>query len=305
MKRYHASSLCRGKIGRRMMFRAAIPMLLLTTGWSMSANASLVVNSDVAFVENSLTGAPILSSPYGTLSATSVSPCSGTACQNNSVNPSTTSSSSLSSASGIGSAQSSADLTTGVLRAYAQEDGISGASAAAGAGFWDTLTFSGVTGVNPTATLQFNVSGSFADVGFGGACEGYRIGLNTGSTCGSGSGADPFGSGATILGSGDPSEVLSLLIPLANNTPTEIAVALGAAANGSLNIATADLYDPPTVSLIDLPPGVTYTSASGVFLTSPVPLPPALWLFGSGMIGLLAIARRCGPGSGEARTARG
>ena len=113
MKRYHASSLCRGKIGRRMMFRAAIPMLLLTTGWSMSANASLVVNSDVAFVENSLTGAPILPGPYGTLGATSVSPCPGTACQNNSVSPSTTSSSSLSSASGIGSAQSSADLTTG------------------------------------------------------------------------------------------------------------------------------------------------------------------------------------------------
>ena len=305
MKHHQANLPAWGKSNRWMTRRTAVAGLLAAAVWSASAHASAVSNADVSFVENAITGAPVLLYQYGTVSATSVSPCSGTGCQDNAGTPLTTFSTSQSIAGGVASAKSGADLTTGVLRAYAQEDGITGASAAAGAGFWDTLTFSGVTGVNPTATLQFNVSGSFTDVGFGGACEGYRIGFSTGSTCGSGSGTDPFGSGATILGSGNPSEILSLPIPLVNGTPTEIAVALGAAANGSFNIATADLYDPPTVSLIDLPSRVTYTSASGVFLTSPVPLPPALWLFGSGMIGLLAIARRCRPGSGEARTARG
>ena len=157
------------------------------------------------------------------------------------------------------------------------------------------MTFSGVTGANPTATLQFNVSGSFTDAGFGGTCEAYRIGLlSVGSTCGTSSGSDPFGSAAAVLNASNHSETLSLTIPLANNSPTEIAVALGAAANNSFNIATANLYDPPQLSL-HLPSGVTYTSASGVFLTSPVPLPSAVWLLGSGMIGLLFIARRHRP----------
>lgn len=297
MKHHYANRLCQGKTSRRMTYRVAIPVLLLTAAWSMSANAFLVVNPDVTFVENAFTNAPIFLYPYGTVSATSVSPCFGTGCQNNGGNPLTTSSSSSSGVGGIGSAQSSADLSTGVLRATATELGITGASAAAGAGFWDTLTFSGVTGSTATANLTFDVPGSFTDVGFGGACEGYRIGFSAaGSTCGSGSGSDPFGSSATVLNTGNPSETLSLTIPLANNTPTEIAVALGAAANNSFNIATANLYDPPHLFL-NLPSGVTYTSASGVFLTSPVPLPPAVWLLGSGMIGLLFIARRQRPQS--------
>ena len=125
----------------------------------MSAHASAVSNADVSFVENAITGAPVFQYQYGTVSVTSVLPCSGAGCQDNAGNPLTTFSTSQSSAGGVASAKSSADLTTGVLRAYAQEDGISGAGAAASAGFWDTLTFSGVTGVNPTATLWLFGSG--------------------------------------------------------------------------------------------------------------------------------------------------
>lgn len=40
-----------------------------------------------------------------------------------------------------------------------------------------------------------------------------------------------------------------------------------------------------------LPEGVTFTSASGQFM-SPVPVPAAVWLFGSGLLGLVSIARR-------------
>ncbi len=269
---------------------AMVPALLLAASWSASACASTVTNPDMAYVENALVNAPLLADPFGAVSASSVSPCSGTTCQSTSVNPDTVSSSSSSAVGGVGSAKSAADLSTGVLQAYAQEDGTAGASAAAGAGFWDTLTFSGVT-AGETATLDFNVSGSFTDVGFGGACEGYLIGLTSGSTCGSGSGSDPFGSGVTLLNASNSSETLSLTIPVANSTPTEVAFALGAAANNSLNVATADLYDPPHVTLTLNGPG-SYTSASGKFLTSPVPLPRAVWLFASGLLGLLGIARR-------------
>ncbi|MDA8364029.1 MAG: hypothetical protein M0Z84_09485 [Gammaproteobacteria bacterium] len=279
------------QIGRELQFVcvATIPVLL-AAGWSASARASTVGNPDIAYVENALSGAPVALYPYGTLSASSVSPCFGSTCQNTLGNPFTTVSNSSSIVAGIGSAKSAADLSTGVLQAYAQEDGTTGSSAAAGAGFWDTLTFSGVT-AGETATLNFSVSGSFTDVGFGGACAGYLVGLTAGSTCGSGSGSDPFGSGVTVLNASNPSETLSLSIPLANNTPTEIAFALGAAANNSFNIATADLYDPPHVTLTLNGPG-SYTSASGKFLTSPVPLPRAAWLFASGLVGLLGIARR-------------
>jgi hypothetical protein len=44
-----------------------------------------------------------------------------------------------------------------------------------------------------------------------------------------------------------------------------------------------------------LTPGASYTSASGVnYLTAPttVPIPAAVWLFGSGLLGLTGFARR-------------
>ncbi len=54
---------------------------------------------------------------------------------------------------------------------------------------------------------------------------------------------------------------------------------------------SCDAMDPITITL---PPGVTFTSASGQFLTAPaaVPVPAAGWLFGSGLMGLLGVARR-------------
>ena len=43
---------------------------------------------------------------------------------------------------------------------------------------------------------------------------------------------------------------------------------------------------------IDLPEGVTATSASGVFLTEAVPIPGAILLLGSGLIGLVGLRRK-------------
>lgn len=42
--------------------------------------------------------------------------------------------------------------------------------------------------------------------------------------------------------------------------------------------------------VLDLPQGVTYTSASGVFLSA-VPVPAAVWLFVSGLIGLVGFTK--------------
>jgi hypothetical protein len=55
--------------------------------------------------------------------------------------------------------------------------------------------------------------------------------------------------------------------------------------------ASADFYNTSAVRFLslDVPEGVTWTSESGQFL---VPLPPALWLFGSGLLGLIGMARR-------------
>ncbi|MHB8624111.1 MAG: hypothetical protein ACYC9J_02340 [Sulfuricaulis sp.] len=255
-------------------------------------------DTNVTYVENALTSAPVLLYSYGTVNASSVSPCFGTGCQNTSGNPFTTSSSSNASSGGIASAKSSADLSTGILGAYAQELGTTGSSAAAAAGFWDTLTFSGVGAGSPMGTMVFTLPGAFTDVGNGAACEGYLIGSSQGSTCGgSSTGSDPFATGTTSLNSGNPSETLTLNFSLQNGVATKLAWALGAAANNSFNIATADLYDPPQVSL-ELPSGVTYSSSSGVFLGSgspaPVPLPASFPLLASGLAGLLVLSRRRG-----------
>ena len=237
---------------------------------STSAQAT---NSDLSYVENYLTGAPT-TYPYGTSTAASVSPCFSGGCQTAGGNPYQTSASSSVSVGGTGSAKASADLASGSLRAYAQEDGITGSSAAAGALFWDTLTFSGATGVSPTGSLVLTVPGTFTDVGYGGA----GLAVSVGGYIGQFSPAT-----WTLLDSSNPSATLTLPFSIVNGTPTEVGAGLFAAAYNSFSMATADLYDPPQLSLI-LPTGVTYTSASGVFLTTPVPEPTDAALLAAGLM---------------------
>ncbi len=61
------------------------------------------------------------------------------------------------------------------------------------------------------------------------------------------------------------------------------------AAIGGLDGGSAFINDPLT---FQLPSGVTFTSASGSTYVSAVPLPAAAWLFGSGLLGLVGVARR-------------
>lgn len=56
--------------------------------------------------------------------------------------------------------------------------------------------------------------------------------------------------------------------------------------------AWTDFGNTAQLSLI-VPEGVTWQSASGAFLVpAPVPVPAAAWLFGSGLLGLIGVARR-------------
>ena len=92
----------------------------------------------------------------------------------------------------------------------------------------------------------------------------------------------------------DPYAV-SLDLPLSYLDPTYLGlnISLGISCGANLSRAggsgTCDFTDPLTITL---PEGVTFTSASGQFLTAPVPVPAAGWLFGSGLFGLVGIARR-------------
>lgn len=53
----------------------------------------------------------------------------------------------------------------------------------------------------------------------------------------------------------------------------------------------ADFYNTGGFTSIATPDGVTWSSDSGIFLGA-VPVPAAVWLFGSGLIGLVGVARR-------------
>lgn len=88
---------------------------------------------------------------------------------------------------------------------------------------------------------------------------------------------------------------VSLDLPLSYMDPTyrglniNLGISCGANLSRSGGSGTCDFTDPLTITL---PDGVTYTSASGQFLTAPVPVPAAAWLFGSGLLGLIGVARR-------------
>jgi hypothetical protein len=62
--------------------------------------------------------------------------------------------------------------------------------------------------------------------------------------------------------------------------------------NLSLQVAGhTDLFNTAQFEFFNLPMDATFTSESGAFLSA-VPIPAAVWLFGSGLLGLIGLARR-------------
>ncbi len=270
---------------RRHTFKSRAPAVSALSGSAIAiialAWSASVYASDLSYVQSELsTVIPSTTGTFGAFTAASAFE-GGTSLQGTNGGLSQSSTSISENSPFGGSAQGAASLRTGSLQAIAQENGITGASGAAGAAYWDTLFFSGAIGSSSTGTLTLTVPGIFTDVGNGGACLSV-IPSVVGASC------DPFST--TPLNSTNPSETLTASFSIINGNPVNFYAALFATASNSFNGATADLYDPPKLSL-QLPTGVTYTSASGVFL-APVPLPAAFWLFGSGLLGLAGIARR-------------
>ena len=109
----------------------------------------------------------------------------------------------------------------------------------------------------------------------------------------------PFGSGnsATHFITGIQRGASAFTRPLSAETSYTRSVGVGDAfnlaygVNSSISTGAVDLRNTAVISF-DLPQGVYLTSAQGGTFGAPVPVPAAAWLFGSGLLGLIGVARR-------------
>jgi hypothetical protein len=141
----------------------------------------------------------------------------------------------------------------------------------------------------PVATLQ--CSGLIPAAGLGGAnpaTNGGTIGIN-------GGGSDHPGAIINLLTTSGPNPLV-YRIPL---TLAEVSIASGniayiaeiGASLTTLDSSASSVVIDPSIAITGLYPGLSVSSSSGSNY-SPVPLPAAAWLLGSGLLGLAAIAGR-------------
>jgi len=188
---------------------------------------------------------------------------------------------------------------------------------------WEVLANTGPTGQSTAANLLLTTAATPVSATFtnstGGGFNNGNINANTLSLQGdidnwSGSLATDtsgylaaFGNAATLpgqgldkgaltwYGSGDLTPALTWN-PTSGTSTSNFYLATDATSGGGNTELNADIFDLGTVSLSS---NGTLTFAGA----SPVPLPAALWLFGSGLLGLAAIARRRSTGAPGAAVA--
>lgn len=166
-----------------------------------------------------------------------------------------------------------ADLTSGNLMVHAESmASLPTAQAGGEAQIGDTLTFGGAISHRSTTTVT--MTGTMSDSNSGGGSNSFTGGaleifddtglLTSGGACSrptSGFICDPTNDQTQVSVIGDSFSISSTVnISLHGQILVEFVVAASTFLNGS-----ADISDPIS---IDLPPGVTFTSASGKFLTS-------------------------------------
>jgi hypothetical protein len=186
-----------------------------------------------------------------------------------------------------GSARAAADAASGSLRVWAQCDGYmwlptgttpGGGTASASASLRDILYLNWGSRGDFIATIHWNVAGNFYST----SPDSYAwtsLSITTGAS------TYPVNLGVNDLKDGSANYSYSFNVDVHNSNYHYIT--LYSQLNAGARLGTANFANSGIFSL-DLPPDVTFTSSSGVFLT---PAPGALVLFGSGLAGLLLLTR--------------
>lgn len=197
-----------------------------------------------------------------------------------------------------GSIDVGADLASGDLFVHAASAAsLPTAQAGGEAQIGDTLTFSGA--ISPGSTTTITMTGTMSDSNAGGGSNSFTGGaleifddtlLTSGGACSrptSGFICDPTNDQTQVSVVGDSFSISSTVdISRHSKILVEFVVSASTFLTGS-----ADISDPIT---IDLPPGVTFTSASGKFLTSAGSIPEtSTWaMILAGFASLAALGRR-------------
>jgi len=183
----------------------------------------------------------------------------------------------------------SVDLAAGTLRLYAMSS--SNQVAGGSATLYDILTFSLPAGMTSTmVTAYLTIDGSVSGSLNAGTLpqDLYFQCISAAPTCSSGDGHD-------TVSLHDFSSPTTLAVPvlISDGATLQIQASISGSTGSGINpgdVAVIDLSNTGRLSL-NLESGVTFTSESGVFLTA-IPVPAAFWLFSSGLLGLIGIARR-------------
>jgi hypothetical protein len=243
----------------------------------LSAAAALLLSAHAAYALCAIPTASYLGGAYG-VDAVTAGGCFVAVDQQGAAESTTASAaSSLDSLS----LSSTADLTTGILTAYAQ-------TGVASAAMWDSFTFEGLPAGGETITATLSFPGALTGSSFGIASleEGSQTEFNDHSELMASTGA--------FFNTATPPSSIPLSFEVANGSPIIVFAELLGEVDGVSGVA--DFGDPPMLTLT-LPNGASVTTASGVFdnfvsATVPEPSTWAMMLIGFGGLNFAAYRAR-------------
>lgn len=181
-----------------------------------------------------------------------------------------------------GSLTTAVNFQEGTLKFFAtlQDDGTTSVKASGSAWLVDTLNLGWGSRTAPFILgVKLTVSGSNTATVLGSASASLSVAVGTDSR------TQQLSLGSSFT---SPQEIL-FTFPIDPVTSSHIVSIDTLLSIGYITDGAADFSHTASLSL-DLPEGVTFSSGSGIFL-QPVPLPGAVWLLGSGLLGLVGWRR--------------